>query len=73
MGLQVGARLGQYDVTALTGEGSMGQVYQENFRRRYDDTYSNHSLLQVDWMNSSKRLSRCSRVLSLTRMRLGLT
>ena len=28
MSLQVGSRLGQYDVTALIGEGGMGQVYQ---------------------------------------------
>ena len=28
MGLEVGARLGHYDVTALIGEGGMGQVYQ---------------------------------------------
>ena len=28
MSLHVGARLGQYDVTALIGEGGMGQVYK---------------------------------------------
>ena len=28
MALNVGSRLGHYDVTALIGEGSMGQVYQ---------------------------------------------
>ena len=28
MSLGVGARLGHYDVTALIGEGGMGQVYQ---------------------------------------------
>ena len=28
MALEVGSRLGHYDVTALIGEGSMGQVYQ---------------------------------------------
>ena len=28
MTLQVGSRLGHYDVTALIGEGGMGQVYQ---------------------------------------------
>ncbi len=28
MALTVGARLGHYDVTALIGEGGMGQVYQ---------------------------------------------
>ncbi len=28
MSMNVGDRLGQYDVTALIGEGGMGQVYQ---------------------------------------------
>ena len=28
MGLEVGSRLGHYDVTALIGEGGMGQVYR---------------------------------------------
>ncbi len=28
MPLEVGSRLGHYDVTALIGEGGMGQVYQ---------------------------------------------
>jgi serine/threonine-protein kinase len=28
MALIVGSRLGHYDVTALIGEGGMGQVYQ---------------------------------------------
>ncbi len=28
MSLEVGTRLGHYDVTALIGEGGMGQVYQ---------------------------------------------
>ena len=28
MGLAVGSRLGHFDVTALIGEGGMGQVYQ---------------------------------------------
>ena len=28
MALQVGSRLGHYDVTALVGEGGMGQVYR---------------------------------------------
>ena len=28
MSLNVGDRLGHYDVTALIGEGGMGQVYQ---------------------------------------------
>ncbi len=28
MGLELGSRLGHYDVTALIGEGGMGQVYE---------------------------------------------
>ena len=28
MALDIGSRLGHYDVTALIGEGGMGQVYQ---------------------------------------------
>ena len=28
MPLNIGSRLGHYDVTALIGEGGMGQVYQ---------------------------------------------
>ena len=28
MALEVGSRLGHYDVTALIGEGGMGQVYE---------------------------------------------
>ena len=28
MSLDIGSRLGHYDVTALIGEGGMGQVYQ---------------------------------------------
>ncbi len=28
MPLQIGSRLGHYDVTALIGEGGMGQVYR---------------------------------------------
>ncbi len=28
MSLEIGSRLGHYDVTALIGEGGMGQVYQ---------------------------------------------
>ena len=28
MALEIGSRIGHYDVTALIGEGGMGQVYQ---------------------------------------------
>ena len=34
MALQVGSRLGHYDVTALIGEGGMGQVYQATDTKR---------------------------------------
>ena len=41
MALTVGSRLGHYDVTALIGEGGMGQVYQAT------DTKLNRRLCQV--------------------------
>ncbi len=31
MALTVGSRLAHYDVTALIGEGGMGEVYQADF------------------------------------------
>ena len=34
MSLNVGSRLGHYDVTALIGEGGMGQVYQATDTKR---------------------------------------
>ena len=44
MALSVGSRLGHYDVTALIGEGGMGQVYQATDTKlnRQDDTQLNH-------------------------------
>ena len=33
MALNVGSRLGHYDVTALIGEGGMGQVYQATYTK----------------------------------------
>ena len=33
MALNVGDRLSHYDVTALIGEGGMGQVYQAHYDR----------------------------------------
>ena len=33
MALEIGSRLGHYDVTALIGEGGMGQVYQATTHR----------------------------------------
>ena len=34
MPISVGSRLGHYDVTALIGEGGMGQVYQATDTKR---------------------------------------
>ena len=34
MSLEVGSRLGHYDVTAKIGEGGMGEVYRRVLRRR---------------------------------------
>lgn len=33
MALEVGSRIAHYDVTALIGEGGMGQVYQATDRK----------------------------------------
>ena len=41
MPLNIGSRLGHYDVTALIGEGGMGQVYQAT------DTKLNRSGVQT--------------------------
>ena len=37
MALEVGTRLGHYDVTALIGEGGMGQVYQATDTKLHRD------------------------------------
>ena len=42
MALAVGSRLGHYDVTALIGEGGMGQVYQAR-----DTKLDHHVVLQT--------------------------
>ena len=42
MALTVGSRLGHYDVTALIGEGGMGQVYQAT-----ETTLDRHVALKV--------------------------
>ena len=34
MALEIGSRLGHYEVTALIGEGGMGQVYQATDTKR---------------------------------------
>ena len=34
MALEIGSRLGHYDVTALIGEGGMGQVYSATDTKR---------------------------------------
>ncbi len=39
MALEVGSRLGHYDVTALIGEGGMGQVFE------FTDTRPNRDLV----------------------------
>ena len=47
MPLTIGDRLGHYDVTALIGEGGMGQVYQAT------DTKLNRQVAAADPMGSS--------------------
>ena len=37
MALQVGSRLGHYDVAALIGEGGMGQVYESTGKLNRED------------------------------------
>ena len=46
MALQVGSRLGHYDVTALLGEGGMGQVWQAHDRHEKVPTSSNAELIR---------------------------
>ena len=53
MALDVGSRLGHYDVTALIGEGGIGQVYQAT------DTKLNRSARRqnvLDWSRRSTRI-----------------
>ena len=47
MALAVGSRLGHYDVTALIGEGGMGQVYQAPNLRvgKHDDGHTRRDSL----------------------------
>ncbi len=44
MALEIGSRLGHYDVTALIGEGGMGEV----FRARDNKLHSNSAPLSVE-------------------------
>ncbi len=39
MALEIGSRLGHYDVTALIGEGGMGQVYRAIHCERHPPAY----------------------------------
>ena len=59
MALQVGSRLGHYDVTALIGEGGMGQVWQAT------DTKLNHqvalTILPEAFAEDPDRLARFQR------------
>ncbi len=59
MALNVGSRLGHYDVTALIGEGGMGQVY------RARDTQLNRDvelkILPDAFVNDPERLARFQR------------
>ena len=52
MALEIGSRLGHYDVTALIGEGGMGQVYQAT------DTKLN---LLAETVDRRLRISRVSK------------
>ncbi len=41
MALEVGSRLGHYDVTALIGEGGMGQVWRATDTQRFNSSEDN--------------------------------
>ena len=54
--MEVGSRLGHYDVTALIGEGGMGQVYQAT-----DTKLNRHVALKIllqAFASDSDRLAR---------------
>ena len=51
MALEVGSRLGHYDVTALIGEGGMGQVY------RATDTKLNRQVALTPCLEVRRRLT----------------
>ena len=48
MALEVGSRLGHYQVTALIGEGGMGQVYQATDTRLNRQVQSELDALELD-------------------------
>ena len=53
MALEIGSRLGHYAVTALIGEGGMGQVYQAT-----DTTLNRQVALKVQRFNVTTRGGR---------------
>ncbi len=55
MALNAGTRLGHYDVTALLGEGGMGEV-----RRVYDTRLSGDAALKSAWRVGRMRMMRHS-------------
>ena len=70
MSLEVGSRLGHYAVTALIGEGGMGQVYQARDTKL--DRPSRFSMEQVP-AHALGSLSRPVRVVTLAVCSLTLT
>ena len=48
MALEVGSRLGHYQVTALIGEGGMGQVYQATDTKLNRQVQSELDALELD-------------------------
>ena len=69
MPLSVGSRLGHYDVTALIGEGGMGQVYQAT------DTKLNRQvalkILPEAFATDPERLARFEREVKVVAMSPG--
>ena len=59
MALEVGSRLGHYDVTALIGEGGMGQVYRIRDTKLDRDVAL--KVLQQAFTDDSDRLARFER------------
>ena len=59
MALAVGSRLGHYDVTALVGEGGMGQVYRATDTQLHRDVALN--ILPDAFAADPDRLARFQR------------